>query len=229
MKCKFQDGECILINKEKNNTSFYIVKKIRQEIENKINNKIKVGHAGTLDPLAEGLLIICTGKKTKEIYKYQNLNKTYIGEMIIGVKTKSYDLETKIYERNNYKHITEKTIKLITKSFIGFTIQQPPIYSAIKIKGKKLYEYARNNQKVKIPYRKIKIIKFKITKINLPKIKFKITCEKGTYIRSIVNDFGLKIGCGAVLNKLIRTKIGKYKIEDSKKLNEVINFIANSN
>ena len=229
IKDVFQQGKLILINKDKYDSSFYVVKKIRQAIQNKINQKIKIGHAGTLDPLAEGLLITCTGKKTKEIYKYQNLQKTYIGEMIIGIKTKSYDLETEIFEKNNYKKINDLIINKTAKIFTGIIDQKPPIYSAIKIKGKRLYEYARKNEKINIPSRKVNVIDFIITKIELPKIQFQITCEKGTYIRSIINDFGEKIGCGAVLSKLIRTKIGEYKIENSKKLHEVINFIVNSN
>ena len=229
IKDVFQQGKLVLINKDKYDSSFYVVKKIRQAIQNKINQKIKIGHAGTLDPLAEGLLITCTGKKTKEIYKYQNLHKTYIGEMVIGVKTKSYDLETEIFEKKNYKKINDLIINKTAKIFTGIIDQKPPIYSAIKIKGKRLYEYARKNEKINIPSRKVNVINFIITKIDLPKIQFQIICEKGTYIRSIINDFGEKIGCGAVLSRLIRTKIGEYKIENSKKLHEVINFIVNSN
>ena len=223
----FKDGKLFLIDKTKGDSSFYVVKKIRQAIQKKTGEKIKVGHAGTLDPLAEGLLIICVGKKTKEIYKYQNLNKTYVGEMIIGVKTKSFDLETEFYDLKKYNHISESQIKDATDFFKGEIKQSPPIYSAIKVKGKKLYEYARKNEKIKIPIRQVNVMEFNINEINLPKIKFEIKCEKGTYIRSIVNDFGLKLECGAVLSELKRTQIGNYSIKNSKKINEVINFIVN--
>ncbi len=204
IKNPFKNGKLFLIDKEKGDSSFYVVKKIRQAIQKKTGEKIKVGHAGTLDPLAQGLLIICVGKKTKEIYEYQNLNKTY-------------------------NHISESQIKNATNFFKGEIKQSPPIYSAIKVKGKKLYEYARKNEKIKIPVRQVNIMEFNINEINLPKIKFEIKCEKGTYIRSIVNDFGLKLECGAVLSELKRTKIGKYNVKNSKKINEVINFIVNYN
>ena len=212
----FFEGEILLINKPLNWTSFQVVNKIRWLIKSRFNiKKIKVGHAGTLDPLAEGLLIICTGKMTKKIHQFQNLDKIYTGKFFLGATTPSFDLETEINSKKSIKNITEKLISKTLKSFKGKITQTPPIFSAIKYKGKKLYEYARKGETVKIKEREVLIYEFIITKYQLPELSFLIKCSKGTYIRSLANDFGEKLECGAYLSKLTRTAIGNHLLENS--------------
>ena len=212
----FIDGNLLLINKPLKWTSFQVVNKIRWLIKKQYGiKKIKVGHAGTLDPLAEGLLIVCTGKMTKRITEFQNLNKTYTGKFYLGATTPSFDLETKISEKKSIDHLNDDIIQQATTEFKGKILQTPPIYSAIKHKGKKLYEFARKGETVKIKSREVFIHEFLISKINLPEINFKISCSKGTYIRSLANDYGTKLNCGAHLKELKRTAIGDYKLEKS--------------
>ena len=212
----FFEGEILLINKPLNWTSFQVVNKIRWLIKSRFNiKKIKVGHAGTLDPLAEGLLIICTGKMTKKIHQFQNLDKIYTGKFFLGATTPSFDLETEINSKKSIKNITEKLISKTLKSFKGKITQTPPIFSAIKHKGKKLYEYARKGETVKIKEREVLIYEFIITKYQLPELSFLVKCSKGTYIRSLANDFGEKLECGAYLSKLTRTAIGNHLLENS--------------
>ena len=212
----FLEGRILLINKPLNWTSFQVVNKIRWLIKTTFNiKKIKVGHAGTLDPLADGLLIICTGKMTKKIDQFQKLNKIYTGKFFLGATTPSYDLETEINSKKSIDHITEKLILKTTEDFKGKTIQTPPIYSAIKHKGKKLYEFARKGETVKIKEREIFISEFLITKKQLPELDFLVNCSKGTYIRSLANDFGKKLECGAYLSKLTRTAIGDHLLKNS--------------
>jgi len=215
-KESFLEGRILLINKPLNWTSFQVVNKIRWLIKTTFNiKKIKVGHAGTLDPLAEGLLILCTGKMTKKIDQFQKLNKTYTGKFFLGATTPSYDLETEVNSKKSIDHITEKLILKTIENFKGKTIQTPPIYSAIKHKGKKLYEFARKGETVKIKEREILISEFLITKKQLPELDFIVNCSKGTYIRSLANDFGRKLECGAYLKKLTRTAIGDHLLKDS--------------
>ena len=212
----FQNGQVLLIDKPLNWTSFQVVNKLRWKIRKTFNlKKIKVGHAGTLDPLADGLLIICTGKMTKKIDQFQKLNKIYTGKFFLGATTPSYDLETEINSKKSIDHITEKLILKTTEDFKGKTIQTPPIYSAIKHKGKKLYEFARKGETVKIKEREIFISEFLITKKQLPELDFLVNCSKGTYIRSLANDFGKKLECGAYLSKLTRTAIGDHLLENA--------------
>ena len=187
---QLKNGAVFLINKKVNWTSFDVVKKMRSCISQKYSEKIKVGHAGTLDPLAEGLLIVCTGKKTKEISEFQNLKKKYQGEITIGATTPSFDLETSVNRRFDFSHINENDILTATEKFLGKTKQTPPIYSALKQNGERLYNLARKNKSVKIAKREICVYEFNIKEMQLPKIKFEIVCSKGTYIRSIANDFG---------------------------------------
>lgn len=213
---KFKEGEVLLFNKPLHWTSFQLVNKVRWLIKRELGvKKIKVGHAGTLDPLADGLLIICTGKMTKKIDQFQKLNKIYTGKFFLGATTPSYDLETEINSKKSIDHITEKLILKTTEDFKGKTIQTPPIYSAIKHKGKKLYEFARKGETVKIKEREIFISEFLITKKQLPELDFLVNCSKGTYIRSLANDFGKKLECGAYLSKLTRTAIGDHLLENS--------------
>ena len=210
------EGEILLINKPLKWTSFQVVNKIRWLIKSKFNiKKIKVGHAGTLDPLADGLLIICTGKMTKKIDQFQNLDKIYTGKFFLGATTPSYDLETEVNSVKPTNNISEKLISKALKSFNGKITQTPPIFSAIKHKGKKLYEYARKGETVKIKEREVLIHEFIITKYQLPELSFLVKCSKGTYIRSLANDFGKKLKCGAYLSKLTRTAIGNHLLEDS--------------
>ena len=213
--CNFETGEVILIDKDKGLTSFSVVHKVRKAVQVK-----KVGHAGTLDPEATGLLIICTGKKTKEIYKYQDSEKTYTGIISLGKSTASMDAETEFSEEKSLNGIGNDEIEKVRKSFLGKIEQMPPMYSAIKHKGKSLYKYARKGVEIERAAREVTISKFEITKTDLPDIHFEIVCSKGTYIRVIADDFGNKLGCGAYLKSLRRTAIGEYKVEDAFEINE---------
>ena len=211
----FEEGRVLLINKPIDWTSFDAVRKIRNLIRIK-----KVGHAGTLDPLATGLLIICTGKFTKKINEYMAQEKEYTGTFTMGAITSTFDLES---EPQNFKDISFLTPALInetTKDFIGEINQVPPIHSAIKIEGKRVYELARKGIEVKLEPRKITIKDFQITKIELPVISFRVVCSTGTYIRSLANDFGEKLGCGAYLSSLCRTRIGEHKLENALTIEE---------
>jgi len=220
----FESGVVLLINKEINWTSFDVVKKIKNLLKEKFSfKKIKVGHAGTLDPLATGLLVVCTGKSTKMISEIQNQKKEYTGELTMGATTPSYDLETEIDNRYDISNISESDIFSKTKLFIGEVFQKPPIFSAIKVKGERLYEKARRGEKINIKKRKITIYNFKLTEILLPKIHFIIECSKGTYIRSIAHDFGKSLNNGAHLSKLVRTKIGEFDLKDAKSIIEFEN------
>jgi len=213
---EFKEGQVLLIDKPLNWTSFQIVNKIRWSIRKKFDlKKIKVGHAGTLDPLATGLLILCTGKFTKQIETYQGQVKEYTGTITVGGTTASYDLESEINEHFEYKHLTESQIFEATKQFMGDIDQKPPIFSALKKDGKRLYEIARKGETVEIPTRKVRIDEFEITKIDLPNINFRVVCSKGTYIRSLAYDFGKALDSGAHLSALRRTKIGDFNVVDA--------------
>jgi len=217
----FAAGEVILINKNLNWTSFDIVNSVRIFLKYEHGfKKIKVGHAGTLDPLATGLVIVCTGKKTKEIDTYQAQEKEYTGSFYLGQTTPSYDLETKPDQDFPTDHITQELIKQTAEGFTGKIEQKPPIFSAVKIDGKKAYEYARKNQEVKIKTRIVEIFEFEITNIEMPKVFFRVKCSKGTYIRSLANDFGLALKSGAYLSSLCRTAIGEYKNDDALTVDE---------
>ena len=226
MSINIKEGELILIDKELNWTSFDVVNKIRYAIKKKFNiKKIKVGHAGTLDPLATGLLIICCGKMTKSINNFSAMNKTYSGKITIGSTTPSYDLETKPNVHYPIGHINEKLILKTAKKFIGKIFQTPPIFSAIKKDGVRLYNLARQGKEIKIDKREISIDSFEITSFNLPEISFNVTCSKGTYIRSLAHDFGKELNSGAHLSELRRIKIGDYSVKDSVKVMDFIRGI----
>ena len=226
MSLDFQTGEMILIDKELNWTSFDVVSKLRNSIKKKLNiKKIKVGHAGTLDPLATGLLIICTGKMTKRIEEFAGLNKTYTGKITIGSTTPSYDLETKPNVFYPTDHIDENLIIETAKKFIGKIDQKPPVFSAVKKDGVRLYKLARKGVKVEVEKREIIIHDFLIKSVNFPEIEFSLTCSKGTYIRSLAHDFGKELGSGAHLSELRRTFIGDYSVDNSLKLMEFIRNI----
>ncbi len=218
-KPDFIKGETILIDKPLINTSFDIVYKVRKAVHVQ-----KVGHAGTLDPKATGLLIVCTGKKTKEINTLMGLNKTYSGIITIGKTTPSYDTETEFDSENSFEEVTENKIFQIRDLFVGNLMQIPPMYSAVKKNGKALYKFARKGKTVERKPREINISKFEITKIDLPDIHFEICCSTGTYIRVIAHEFGEKLGCGGYLKELRRTKVGEFNVEDAFKINEFLDF-----
>ena len=212
----FLDGQILLINKPLGWTSFDVVKKIKNLIRTKYSlKKLKVGHAGTLDPLASGLLIVCTGKFTKRISELQGQAKIYTGDITLGGTTPSYDLETEIDTKFETNHITENFIKETTAQFIGEIEQKPPIFSALKRGGERLYEKARRGEKFEIEARKVSVHSFDITAIEMPKVGFEIKCSKGTYIRSIAHDFGAALNSGAHLSELCRTAIGDYQLTDA--------------
>jgi tRNA pseudouridine55 synthase len=212
----FLDGQILLINKPLGWTSFDVVKKIKNLIRTKYSlKKLKVGHAGTLDPLASGLLIVCTGKFTKRISELQGQAKVYTGDITLGGTTPSYDLETEIDTKFETNHISETLIKETTAQFIGEIEQKPPIFSALKRGGERLYKKARRGESFEIEARKVSMHSFDITIIEMPKVSFEIKCSKGTYIRSIAHDFGVALNSGAHLSKLCRTSIGDYQLTDA--------------
>ena len=209
-------GQVLLIDKPLHWTSFQAVNKLRWEIRQAFNiKKIKVGHAGTLDPLATGLLVICTGKMTKQIDTFQGQIKEYTGTIVLGGTTPSFDLETEINETFPTEHITSELIHEATKQFIGDIEQYPPVFSAIKKDGKRLYEFARAGEAVEIKPRTIHIAEFEITNISENNIEFRVVCSKGTYIRSLAHDFGKALHSGAHLSVLRRTKIGEFNVDNA--------------
>ncbi len=218
----FAQGELLLIDKPLTWTSFDVVGKLRNSLK---PLKLKVGHAGTLDPLATGLLIVCTGKMTKQIDTFQAEDKEYIGTFTIGATTPSYDLETEIDATSDISHITEEQIHALAQSFVGEQDQYPPAHSAIKIKGERVYEKARRGEEVELKARRVHIMEFDITAIELPVVHFRIKCSKGTYIRSIAHDFGAKLGVGAHLSGLRRTKSGDFEVAKAWELTELIEII----
>lgn len=223
----YQAGQILLIDKPLHWTSFQVVNKIRWELKQKFKLKnLKVGHAGTLDPLATGLLIICTGKMTKQIDTFQAQTKEYTGTIVLGSTTPSYDLETEIDQTFPTEHITPQLIEKTTTQFIGDIQQFPPVFSAIKKDGKRLYEFARAGEEVDIKARQISIEQFEITHMDGLNLDFRIVCSKGTYIRSLAHDFGKALGSGAHLSALRRTKIGNFNVVDSV---TVVDFIVSLN
>jgi len=218
----FAEGQLLLVDKPLTWTSFDVVGKIRNSIK---PLKVKVGHAGTLDPLATGLLIICTGKMTKQIDSFQAENKEYTGTITLGATTPSYDLETGIDQTFDIAPITHEMIYEVAKTFLGEQFQYPPAHSAIKIDGERIYEKARRGEDVELRLRQVEIQEFEIVKIELPEVHFRITCSKGTYIRSIANDFGKKLNNGAYLSSLRRTKSGDSSVDKAWNLEDLIRTI----
>ena len=219
----YKNGQVLLIDKPLEWTSFQAVNKIRWHIKQRFQiKKIKVGHAGTLDPLATGLLIICTGKQTKEINIYQGQVKEYTGTFTLGATTPSYDLETAIDNTFPTEHISTELIQETTQQFLGEIDQKPPIFSAIKMEGKRLYELARKGETAEIKSRKVTINEFEITNVNLPNVDFRVICSKGTYIRSLAFDFGKALGSGGHLSALRRTKIGEFSVKNAKSIEDFI-------
>ncbi|MDY0780948.1 tRNA pseudouridine(55) synthase TruB [Tenacibaculum sp. IB213877] len=222
----FKNGKILLIDKPLEWTSFQVVNKLRWHIRKRFDlKKIKVGHAGTLDPLATGLLIICTGKQTKNIETYQGQIKEYTGTFVIGSTTPSYDLETEIDKTFPTEHITDELIHKTTEQFMGKIQQKPPIFSAIKKDGKRLYELARQGKTTEIKAREVEITEFEITKIDMPNVEFRVVCSKGTYIRSLAHDFGQALNSGAHLSVLRRTKIGDFSVDDAQSIDEFVDSL----
>ena len=219
-----KEGMLFLIDKPLGWTSFNVVNKIRWHLKNQTGlNKLKVGHAGTLDPLATGLLLICTGKKTKTIHELQSKNKTYTGTICLGATTPSFDLETKIDAKFPTQHLSDDLLHKTAKSFTGEIQQYPPLFSALKKEGKRLYEYARASKKITLEKRTVKVSRFDITDIKLPEVSFLIECSKGTYIRSLAYDFGKKLKSGAHLTSLKRIKNGNFSLADAYTMESVVN------
>ncbi len=227
-KYNFQEGAMLLVDKPKDWTSFDVVNKIRYKLKFKLGvKKIKVGHSGTLDPMATGLLIICTGKFTKKLESLQNLTKVYTGTITLGASTPSYDAETEIDESYPTDHISEELIDTTKQQFLGDLDQIPPIFSAIKVDGQPLYKKARKGIKVEIKPRPVHIYQFNFHRIEIPEIGFTVKCSKGTYIRSLANDFGKALESGAYLSALCRTQIGDFKLSDAWKLQDLLEHIEN--
>ena len=227
-KENFLSGEIILIDKPLEWTSFQVVNKIRWIIKSTYGvKKIKVGHAGTLDPLATGLLIICTGKMTKSIEQFMGQEKEYTGTFTLGATTPSYDLETPINMEFPINHIDKEMLQATLSKFIGTIDQQPPVFSALKKDGKRLYEYAREGTQVEVPHRKVNVHDFNLTQIDLPNVDFRVSCSKGTYIRSLANDFGKALNSGAYVTGLRRTRIGDFNIEKALSIEGFENLLQN--
>jgi tRNA pseudouridine55 synthase len=235
MQINPETGAVVLVNKPISWTSFDVVNKMRYAVIKNLHKyhidvpagkrKIKVGHAGTLDPLATGLLIICIGKETKNIETYMADEKEYTGIITLGASTSSYDLETPFDQQFETSHIFEEMIYQTAHNFIGVQQQFPPVFSAIKQDGKRLYESARLGEEIEIKPREIEVKSFEISRIEMPHVHFKIVCSKGTYIRSIAHDFGKKIGSGSHLSQLCRTRSGKYMLSDAYELDALIQEI----
>nr|WP_214072852.1 tRNA pseudouridine(55) synthase TruB [Mucilaginibacter sp. dw_454] len=219
---KFAEGELLLVNKPYEWTSFDVVGKLRNSFK---PLKLKVGHAGTLDPLATGLLIICTGKMTKQIDSFQAEEKEYTGTMVLGAITPSYDMETEANETFDTSNLTDEQLRNACVQFTGDIQQYPPAHSAIKIDGERLYEKARRGEEVELRLRSVTISEFEITRIALPEVDFRVVCSKGTYIRSLVHDFGKSLNNGAYLSKLTRTRSGSFKLADAWEVMDLVQVI----
>jgi tRNA pseudouridine55 synthase len=224
----FEAGEILLVNKPKGWSSFDVVKKLRSLFRIK-----KIGHAGTLDPMASGLMIIITGRKTKEMEKFKGLEKEYDGVMEIGARTKSFDTETEVFERTPLNEVTEERVRRLFGEFTGLIEQVPPMYSAVKVNGRRLYKYARTGKAVDVPRRKVSISKFEPVDMRLsgtdgnpPEVRFRLVCSKGTYVRSLVEDFGQRLGCGAYLKSLVRMGVGGYRLSEALTIEDYENLAA---
>lgn len=212
-------GEMLLINKPKGWTSFDVVNKIRG-----VFHVRKIGHAGTLDPLATGLLIVCTGRKTREIDKYQGQEKEYDATILLGARTASFDAETPVIEWKSTDGVTPEQVRGVLAGFVGYQTQLPPMWSAAKVRGTRLYKYAKRGIEVERRPREILISSIEPTTIDIPHIRFTVVCSKGTYIRTLADDIGRKLGCGAYLESLTRTRIGAYRLEDASTIEEMVRY-----
>ena len=227
---EFSEGQTILVDKPLGWTSFDVVNKIRWNLKQQLGvKKIKVGHAGTLDPLATGLLILCIGKHTKQIDQIMGGEKTYTGTILLGKTTPSYDLESEYDQEFPVEHITDELLEEVRKSFLGEQQQVPPIFSAKQVDGVRAYDLARAGIEVVLKANTVHISEFKINRERFPEISFEISCSKGTYIRSIANDFGAKLKSGGTLIELRRTASGDFSIDQAKSVDEWIEFIRTAN
>lgn len=225
----FETGEVLLINKDIDWTSFDVVNTLKVFLRYEFGlRKIKIGHAGTLDPRATGLVIVCTGKKTKSIDSYQAQEKEYTGTFTLGVTTPSWDSETEPDQHFPVEHITSQLIHQATLQFTGVIMQTPPVYSALMVDGRRAYTFARNNEEVKMKERQVEVFEFEITNIEMPLVFFRVRCSKGTYIRSLAHDFGKAVGSGAFLSSLCRTSIGEFKLDDALTISEFKDFYRKS-
>lgn len=222
---EFQAGQVLLIDKPYTWTSFDVVNKLRHAFK---PHKIKVGHAGTLDPLATGLLVVCVGKKTKEIDRYQAQIKEYTGTFLLGATTPSFDLETEPDAQHPTLHITPEMVEEVRKSFVGTISQIPPVYSAIKVDGKRAYESARKGEEVELKSREVQIEKFELDISAFPEVAFRVVCSKGTYIRSLARDLGLALNSGAHLTALRRERIGDFRVSESLSIDQAVNMIKSN-
>ncbi len=225
----FLAGATLLVDKPAGWTSFDVVNKIRFLLRKRLGvKKIKVGHAGTLDPMATGLLIICTGKATKKLTEFQGLDKEYTGTITLGAVTPSYDAETEIEAHFPTSHITPERLEAARRHFLGDIEQIPPMFSAIKVDGQPLYKKARRGEKVEIKARRVHLFTFELTRIELPEVDFQVHCSKGTYIRSLAYDFGRALDSGGYLSALRRTKVGGFRIEDAWQMEELVEFLEDT-
>lgn len=213
---RIAEGEMLLVDKPKGWTSFDVVNKIRHLFDVR-----RVGHAGSLDPMATGLLIVCTGKSTKEIDRYMGLEKEYEGDMLLGGRTESYDAETPVVEQRSTEEITAERVRDVMGRFVGKQQQIPPMWSAVKVQGRPLYKYARRGVEVERRPREVEIVQLAPTRVAVPEVGFTVTCTKGTYVRTLVHDIGAALGCGAYLTSLRRTRIGPYRLEEAATLDEL--------
>lgn len=221
------EGTCLLVDKPQGWTSFDVVNKIRSSLKHNLGLKnIKVGHAGTLDPLATGLLIICTGKSTKKLAEYQGLTKEYTGTIALGATTPSYDAETEPDAIFPTDHITDEMLETARQRFLGNIEQMPPMFSAIKVDGQPLYKKARQGIMVEVAPRPVTIYEFELTRVALPVIDFRVKCSKGTYIRSLAFDLGKALNSGGFLSSLCRTKVGEFNLEDAWNLDALVDHIG---
>lgn len=226
----FENGSVLLIDKPLHWTSFDVVNKIRTLIKYRLNiKKIKIGHAGTLDPLATGLLILCTGKFTRRIEEFQSFDKEYTGTFFLGATTPSYDLETKATETADISELTDSEIISATGFFKGGYEQLPPVFSAKKIGGERAYEFARKGEEIEMKPVNVRIPEFEITAVRLPEVDFRILCSKGTYIRSLARDLGEKLNCGAYLSSLRRTQIGHFHVDNAMNLEQFEEIVMQQN
>jgi len=209
-KLAADEGTVLLVDKPVGMTSFDVIYRLRRWCGIK-----RAGHAGTLDPNASGLLIVCVGRQTKRFEEYAGLDKEYVGTFQLGIKTPSFDMETEISERNDCSSVTEERLRSVVSTFVGKQLQTPPMYSAAKYRGKPLYKYARSGKTLERKEKEITVQELSITEFALPVVGFRVVCSKGTYVRSLVHDIGIGLGCGAVLTSLRRTRIGPYRVEDA--------------
>ncbi len=224
----FEEGEVLLINKPLTWTSFDVVNKVRYALKRKTGKKLKVGHAGTLDPLATGLLLICTGKMTKEIEKFTGMDKEYTGTLLLGATTPSYDSEQAVDATYPTEHITDDLLYEAVKTLTGTIQQMPPIFSAIKVDGTVAYNAARKGKEIALKAREVHIPEFELTRVEMPEVDFRVKCSKGTYIRSLAHDFGKAVNSGAYLKTLCRTKVGTFDLQNAFSLDDMLKKIEES-